>query len=38
MDKKAQYHAWYFIAAMFAVLVIQQLWSQSQKIDVIPYS
>jgi cell division protease FtsH len=38
MDKKAQYHAWYFIAAMFAVLLIQQLWSQSQKIDVIPYS
>ena len=30
MDRKAQYHAWYFIAAMFAVLVIQQLWSQSQ--------
>jgi cell division protease FtsH len=38
MDKKAQYHTWYFIAAMFAVLLIQQLWSQSQKIDVIPYS
>src|SRR5215469_1188750 len=38
MDKKAQYHAWYFIAAMFAVLVIQQLWSESQKVDVIPYS
>ena len=38
MDKKAQYHAWYFIAAMFAVLLIEQLWSESQKIDVIPYS
>jgi len=38
MDKKAQYHTWYFIAAMFAVLLIQQLWSQSQKVDVIPYS
>ncbi|HKX09147.1 MAG TPA: ATP-dependent zinc metalloprotease FtsH [Stellaceae bacterium] len=38
MDKKVQYHAWYFIAAMFAVLLIEQLWSESQKIDVIAYS
>ena len=38
MDKKVQYHAWYFIAAMFAVLVIEQLWAESQKIDVIAYS
>jgi cell division protease FtsH len=38
MDKKTQYHTWYFVAAMFAILLIQQLWSQTQKIDVIPYS
>jgi cell division protease FtsH len=38
MDKKMQYHAWYFVAALFGILLLQQFYSVSQRIDVIPYS
>ena len=38
MDKKTQFHIWYFIAAMIGILLLQQLWSESQRIAVIPYS
>lgn len=38
MDKKVQFHAWYFAAAMIGVLLLQQFWAQSQKMAVIPYS
>jgi cell division protease FtsH len=38
MDKRVQFHIWYIIAAIFGVLILQQLWTQSQQISVIPYS
>src|SRR5260370_3839694 len=33
-----QYLTWYFVVAIFGILLLQQFWVQSQKIDVIPYS
>ncbi|HYM23541.1 MAG TPA: ATP-dependent metallopeptidase FtsH/Yme1/Tma family protein, partial [Vicinamibacterales bacterium] len=33
-----QFHVWYVIAAIFGVLILQQLWTASQQIAVIPYS
>src|SRR5882757_3530329 len=38
MDKKAQYNAWYFVAAIFGILLLQLFYAQSQKVDVVPYS
>jgi len=38
MDKRTQFHIWYVIAAIFGVLLLQQLWSQSQQVSIIPYS
>jgi len=38
MDKRAQFHIWYVIAAIFGVILLQQLWTQSRQIAVIPYS
>jgi len=36
--KKTQFHIWYLIAAILGVLILQELWSQSQTVAVIPYS
>ena len=38
MNKQMQFHIWYVIAAIFGILILQQLWIQSQQISVIPYS
>ncbi len=38
MDKKTQFNVWYVILAVFAVLLLQNLWVQSQQVEVIPYS
>src|SRR5579862_2404855 len=38
MDKRAQFHLWYVVAAILGVLLLQQLWVQSQQTAVIPYS
>jgi cell division protease FtsH len=38
MDKQAKFHVWYFVAAFIGVLLLQALWSQSQKTEEIPYS
>jgi cell division protease FtsH len=38
MDKRAQLHLWYIIAAVMGVLLLQQLWAQHEQIAVIPYS
>jgi cell division protease FtsH len=38
MNKQMQFHIWYVIAAIFGVLILQQLWNQSQQVSVIPYS
>ncbi len=31
-------HAWYFVAAIFGVLMIAQLWALGQNVAAIPYS
>ncbi len=38
MDRKIQINGWYLVAAVFAVLAIQQWWIQSQQVETIPYS
>ncbi len=38
MDKKIQFNAWYFILAVFAILLIQNWWIESRKVEPIPYS
>src|SRR5579864_2591640 len=38
MDKKQQWHAWYFVAAVIGVIFLQQMWAWNQKTDIIPYS
>ncbi|MDP2619402.1 MAG: ATP-dependent zinc metalloprotease FtsH [Hyphomicrobiales bacterium] len=38
MDRKAQINGWYLVAAMLAVLAIQQWWITSQQVETIPYS
>jgi cell division protease FtsH len=38
MDRKHVWHIWYFIAALFGIVVLQQLWAANQAVQVIPYS
>src|SRR5579883_2271509 len=38
MDRKHQWHIWYFIAALVGVVLLQQLWSYGQHAAIIPYS
>lgn len=38
MDKRTQFHLWYIVAAILGVLLLQQIWTQTQQIAVIPYS
>jgi cell division protease FtsH len=38
MDKRIQFHVWYVVAAMIGVVLLQQLWAQSQQVDVLSYS
>ena len=38
MDKETQYHAWYWIAAMVAVMAIQVVFASYTQIAQIPYS
>jgi cell division protease FtsH len=38
MDKRTQYHVWYVVAAVLGILLLQQLWTQTQQITVLPYS
>jgi len=33
-----QFHVWYVVAALIGVVILQQLWAQSQQIAFIPYS
>src|ERR1700687_667475 len=37
-NKETQYHAWYWIAAMVAVMVIQAIFASYTQIAQIPYS
>jgi cell division protease FtsH len=38
MNKKNLWHVWYFLAALFGIIVLQQLFSYNQQVQVIPYS
>ena len=38
MDKRVRFHLWYIVAALMGVLLLQALWTQSQKVEEIPYS
>jgi cell division protease FtsH len=38
MNKKHMWHAWYFVAALFGIIVLQQLWAVKEAVQVIPYS
>jgi cell division protease FtsH len=38
VDRRTQFHLWYIVIAILGVLVLQQFWTQSQQVAVIPYS
>ena len=38
MEKKTQINVWYVIAAIWAIVLVQQWWSHSQSVQTIPYS
>ncbi|HJU15170.1 MAG TPA: ATP-dependent zinc metalloprotease FtsH [Stellaceae bacterium] len=38
MNRKTQYHAWYWIAAIAIILIIEALLSSNSRVEVIPYS
>ncbi len=38
MEKKTQFHLWYFVIAFAAILLLQAWWQQSQTVETIPYS
>ena len=38
MDKKSQINIWYLVAAVLAIMFIQSVLTQSQRIESIPYS
>ncbi|NKB57657.1 MAG: ATP-dependent zinc metalloprotease FtsH [Alphaproteobacteria bacterium] len=38
MEKKTQINIWYVIAAVWAVIFLQQWWSEKQAVQTIPYS
>ena len=38
MEKKTQVNVWYVVFAVFAILLLQGLWSDARRIETIPYS
>jgi cell division protease FtsH len=38
MEKKTKINVWYIIAAGLGVMMLQNMWSQSKQVEVIPYS
>ncbi len=38
LDRRTQFHLWYVIVAVLGILLLQQFWSQSRDVAVIPYS
>ena len=38
MDKTAQINLWYVIFAVFAIIWIQQWWTTTREVEIIPYS
>jgi len=38
MNKQLKYNVWYFIIAIFAILLLQEYFAQRQQVEVLPYS
>jgi cell division protease FtsH len=38
MEKKTQWNMWYFAMTVLAVLMLQQWWTASRQVEVVPYS
>jgi len=38
MDRKAKFNLWFFVAALFGVMLFQQLWVAWRTVEPIPYS
>jgi len=38
VERKTQFHFWYVVAAIVGVLLLQSIWAQSQRIELLPYS
>ena len=38
MERKTQFHLWYFVVTFAAILILQAWWQQSQTVETIPYS
>jgi cell division protease FtsH len=38
MDKSANFNAWYIIAAVVGLLIVQALWQQAKETEPLPYS
>ena len=38
MDKKVTFNIWYAVAAIFGVILLQNLWMQNQHVEEVPYS
>ena len=38
MEKQTHFNFWYFVAAMFLILLLQQCWLDARQVETIPYS
>jgi cell division protease FtsH len=38
MNQQTKWHAWYFIAAIFGILLLQEVWTEYRSVEHIPYS
>ena len=38
MHPQTKWHAWYFVAAMFGILLLQEVWTEYRAVEHIPYS
>ncbi|MBL4721755.1 MAG: ATP-dependent zinc metalloprotease FtsH [Alphaproteobacteria bacterium] len=38
MEKKTQINVWYFLVAIWAIVLLQNWWSDNQAVETIPYS
>ncbi len=38
MERKTQFNIWYVVLAVFGVILLQNLWAESQRVEPIPYS
>lgn len=38
MEKKTRFSVWYFVFALFAVMTLQDIWTQYRTVEPVPYS